>query len=172
MRSHRFRCGTSRALAAKAIETSCDYWFGPHDGRSVTGRVGREQRSCAARRGPRTFRCGEGGLMAQGFVALLGRSSADTYPRWEQAACRPTGYAPLTRRPSTHRSHEAPPPRCPRDRRPPESATRGHYSCTITGSPILTVLKYHSAAAGIRLMQPWLTFANPIDWTAHGAECT
>jgi hypothetical protein len=28
------------------------------------------------------------------------------------------------------------------------------YSCTITGSPMLTVLKYHSASAGLRLMHP------------------
>jgi hypothetical protein len=28
------------------------------------------------------------------------------------------------------------------------------FSCTITGSPTLTVLKYHSASSGLRLMQP------------------
>jgi hypothetical protein len=33
------------------------------------------------------------------------------------------------------------------------------YSLTITGSPMLTALKYHSASAGFRLMQPWLTFS-------------
>jgi len=49
---------------------------------------------------------------------------------------------------------------------------RLRYSLTTTGSPTLTVLKYHSASAGLRLMQPWLTFSSPSDWTAHGAECT
>ncbi|SKK93812.1 Uncharacterised protein [Mycobacteroides abscessus subsp. massiliense] len=38
-------------------------------------------------------------------------------------------------------------------------AVRRGYSCTTTGSPILTLLKYHSAAAGGRLIQPWLTFS-------------
>jgi hypothetical protein len=33
------------------------------------------------------------------------------------------------------------------------------YSSTTTGSPMLTALKYHSASAGLRLMQPWLTFS-------------
>ena len=46
------------------------------------------------------------------------------------------------------------------------------YSLTTTGSPMLTVLKYHSASAGLRLIQPWLTFSRPRDWTAHGAACT
>src|ERR1700739_917426 len=46
------------------------------------------------------------------------------------------------------------------------------YSCTITGSPTLTALKYHSASAGLRLMQPWLTFSSPSELRAHGAECT
>ena len=46
------------------------------------------------------------------------------------------------------------------------------FSCTITGSPMLTVLKYHSASSVLRLMQPWLTFSNPSELTAHGAECT
>ena len=36
----------------------------------------------------------------------------------------------------------------------------------------MTVLKYHSASAGLRLIQPWLTFSRPSDGTAHGAECT
>ena len=49
---------------------------------------------------------------------------------------------------------------------------RRRYSVTITGSPMLTVLKYHSASAGLRLMQPWLTFSIPSELTAHGAECT
>jgi hypothetical protein len=53
-----------------------------------------------------------------------------------------------------------------------ERVEAGRYSFTITGSPMLTVLKYHSASAGFRLMQPWLTFSRPSDWTAHGAECT
>jgi hypothetical protein len=46
------------------------------------------------------------------------------------------------------------------------------FSCTITGSPMLTVLKYHSASSVLRPMQPWLTFSKPIELTAHGAECT
>jgi hypothetical protein len=49
---------------------------------------------------------------------------------------------------------------------------RLRYSLTTTGSPTLAVLKYHSASAGLRLMQPWLMFSRPSDWTAHGAECT
>ena len=52
------------------------------------------------------------------------------------------------------------------------SGYRRCYCFTITGSPMLTVLKYHSASAGLRLMQPWLTFSSPSELTAHGAECT
>ncbi len=50
--------------------------------------------------------------------------------------------------------------------------SRRRHSCTITGSPTLTVLKYHSASSGLRLMQPWLTLSYPSELTAHGAECT
>ena len=46
------------------------------------------------------------------------------------------------------------------------------FSCTITGSPTLTVLKYHSASSVLSPTQPWLTFSYPSDLTAHGAECT
>jgi hypothetical protein len=42
----------------------------------------------------------------------------------------------------------------------PAGGTAGRrYDCTMTGSPIRTVSKYQAALAGLRLMQPWLTFA-------------
>ncbi len=46
------------------------------------------------------------------------------------------------------------------------------YATTLIGSPICTVLKYHSALSGLRLMQPWLTLAYPCESTDQGAECT
>lgn len=33
------------------------------------------------------------------------------------------------------------------------------FSCTIIGSPTLTVLKYHSASSVLSPTQPWLTFS-------------
>ncbi len=52
-----------------------------------------------------------------------------------------------------------------------EEPARRH-AWTMIGSPMLTWLKYHAALSGLRLMQPWLTFALPCDATDHGAECT
>lgn len=46
------------------------------------------------------------------------------------------------------------------------------YLCTMMGSPTRTMLKYHSAFSGLRLMHPWLTLAEPCAPTDHGAECT
>ena len=43
---------------------------------------------------------------------------------------------------------------------------------TSMGSPTLTLLKYHAALSGLRLMHPWLTLALPCESTDHGAECT
>ena len=68
----------------------------------------------------------------------------------------------------------------------PQGGRRGHhrlrrqtreiacrrYQLTTTGSPMPTVLKYHRALSGLRLMQPWLTLAYPCEPTDHGAECT
>jgi hypothetical protein len=47
-------------------------------------------------------------------------------------------------------------------------------SCTITGSPTLTVLKYHSASSVLSPTQQWLTFSYPGDFVRgpeHWTQC-
>jgi hypothetical protein len=148
--------------------------------RSHPGRASVSRRCPDSRRRPAAR--GRSGRRSADCAGWTARRPNRGHGRCCRGQRRPDGLG-ADRRPSARRAGDAWSRRLRHKEKPSELGSEGFslcqdenswatYSLTTTGSPMLAVLKYHSASAGLRLMHPWLTFSRPSDWTAHGAECT